>query len=97
MGIRRVASSSPRLILVMRVKISLLESASGANKEKATQAAHTSSVVSRKGPPLPPQGLELGTPLHLDEDEHEIQLHTLTHRSPIHLRGLLANKFIGVQ
>eukprot|EP00983_Pelagomonas_calceolata_P116833 1160355-Pelagomonas_calceolata.AAC.7 len=32
MGIRRVTSSSPCLILVMRVKISLLKSASGANK-----------------------------------------------------------------
>eukprot|EP00983_Pelagomonas_calceolata_P088465 1157208-Pelagomonas_calceolata.AAC.10 len=60
-------------------------------KGKATQAAHTSSAVLRKDRPPPPQGLELGNPRRLDEDEHTTQLPILTHRSPIHPCGLLAS------
>eukprot|EP00983_Pelagomonas_calceolata_P054269 1143634-Pelagomonas_calceolata.AAC.10 len=59
-------------------------------KGKATQAAHTSSIVLRKGRPPPPQGLELGTPRRLEEDEHSTRLCILTQRSPIHPSGLLA-------
>eukprot|EP00983_Pelagomonas_calceolata_P061675 1146924-Pelagomonas_calceolata.AAC.1 len=46
--------------------------------------------ASRKGRPPPPQGLELGTPSRLDEDQYLTQLRILTNRSPIHPSGLLA-------
>eukprot|EP00983_Pelagomonas_calceolata_P051276 1142339-Pelagomonas_calceolata.AAC.1 len=51
-------------------------------KGEATQVAYTSSVIFKKGRPPPPQGLELGNPRRLDEDEYLTRLRILNHRSP---------------
>eukprot|EP00983_Pelagomonas_calceolata_P055925 1144365-Pelagomonas_calceolata.AAC.1 len=40
-------------------------------RDKGTQAAHTSSVMLRKGRPPPPQGLEHGTSAYAKEKEKE--------------------------
>eukprot|EP00983_Pelagomonas_calceolata_P023629 743836-Pelagomonas_calceolata.AAC.1 len=61
-------------------------------KESYASGSHL-KVVLRKGRPPPPQGLELGAPRHLDEDEYLTQLRILTHRSSIHPSGLLELTF----